>query len=90
MASYASGGVNKLIFTQQDRMRLLDAEQYLLVDSPAPFVSRITLNRPEKKNSMNHELRAQLFNQLFLNDQDPDIRVTIIRGAGTSFCSALT
>jgi len=70
-----------------DRASLLQGEQYILVDSPAPNVSRITLNRPDKRNSMNHELRAQLFNQLQLNDQDPDVRVTIIRGAGGSFCS---
>ena len=31
--------------------------------------------------------RAQLFNQLQINDQDPDVRVTIIRGAGANFCS---
>uniref|UniRef100_A0A7S3PJ47 3-hydroxyisobutyryl-CoA hydrolase n=1 Tax=Aplanochytrium stocchinoi TaxID=215587 RepID=A0A7S3PJ47_9STRA len=87
MASYASGGINKLIFSMKDRVKLLDGEQFIEIDRPAPFVSRITLNRPEKRNCMNHELRGQLFNQLQLNDQDPDIRVTIIRGAGKSFCA---
>eukprot|EP00510_Aplanochytrium_minuta_P008435 CAMPEP_0184045040 /NCGR_PEP_ID=MMETSP0956-20121227/655_1 /TAXON_ID=627963 /ORGANISM="Aplanochytrium sp, Strain PBS07" /LENGTH=312 /DNA_ID=CAMNT_0026336219 /DNA_START=137 /DNA_END=1075 /DNA_ORIENTATION=- len=87
MASYASVGISKMIHSMKDRVKLLDGEQFIEVDRPAPFVSRITLNRPEKRNCMNHELRAQLFNQLQLNDQDPDIRVTIIRGAGKSFCA---
>ncbi len=69
MAMYQGGiaGVgNKLIFTAADRLKLLEGEQYILIDQPAPLVSRITLNRPEKHNCMNHELRAQLFNQLQL------------------------
>ena len=74
-------GVRKVIHSMADRPILLEGEQYIIVDSPAPYISRITLNRPDKRNSMNHELRAQLFNQLQMNDQDPDIRVTIIRGA---------
>jgi len=87
MATYANSGLKRLIFNAKDRAALLDGEQYIVVDRPAMFVSRITLNRPDKRNCMNHELRAQLFNQLELNDQDPDTRVTIIRGAGTSFCA---
>lgn len=89
MAMYRSNapGVKTVIHSMADRPILLQGEQYILVDSPAPHISRITLNRPEMRNSMNHELRAQLFNQLQMNDQDPDVRVTIVRGAGTSFCS---
>uniref|UniRef100_A0A7S2SE92 Enoyl-CoA hydratase n=1 Tax=Mucochytrium quahogii TaxID=96639 RepID=A0A7S2SE92_9STRA len=87
MASYASSGLKKLIHSETDRVSLLEGEQFLIVDRPAPLVSRITLNRPEKRNCMNHQLRGQLFNQLFLNDQDPDTRVTILRGAGKSFCA---
>ena len=34
---------------------------------------------------MTQRTRAQIFNQLQLNDQDPDVRVTIIRGAGGNF-----
>ena len=88
MAMYRNApGTKKLIHSMADRPKLLEGEQFIIVDSPAPFISRITLNRPDKRNSMNHELRGQLFNQLQINDQDPDVRVTIIRGAGKSFCS---
>src|SRR5262245_41709708 len=57
----------------------------ILVDEPAPMISRITMNRPEKRNALNHPLRGAIFEQLRANDQNPDVRVTIIRGAGPSF-----
>ena len=57
----------------------------IIVDEPAKFVSRITMNRPEKRNALNHPLRGAILTQLKENDQNDDIRVTIIRGAGPSF-----
>ena len=57
----------------------------VLIDSPAPHVARFTLNRPEKRNALNNPLRGQLIEGLQAADVDPDIRVSIIRGAGTSF-----
>jgi enoyl-CoA hydratase len=57
----------------------------ILVDDPAPMVRRITMNRPEKRNALNHPLRGAILDTLRANDQDPDVRVTIIRGAGPSF-----
>jgi len=57
----------------------------VLVDAPAAGVCRITLNRPEKRNALNNPLRAALFEALHSADDDPEVRVTIIRGAGTCF-----
>jgi enoyl-CoA hydratase/carnithine racemase len=57
----------------------------ILVDEPAPMVSRITMNRPDKRNALNHALRGAVLAQLRANDADRDVRVTIIRGAGPSF-----
>ena len=57
----------------------------ILVDAPAPRVRRITMNRPEKRNSLVHPLRGAILDTLRANDQDPDVSVTIIRGAGPSF-----
>jgi enoyl-CoA hydratase len=59
--------------------------QKIIVDHPLPRVQRITLNRPEKRNPLSNELRTELFHALETGDQNPDIRVTIIRGAGPCF-----
>ena len=60
---------------------------HILLDSPLPGVRRITLNRPEKRNALNNRLRAEIFATLEAHDRDPDVRVTIVRGAGPAFCS---
>lgn len=57
----------------------------LLIDEPAPLVRRLTLNRPEKRNALSNELRAEVFAALEAADSDPDVRVTVIRGAGACF-----
>jgi len=57
----------------------------ILIDEPAPLVRRITLNRPEKRNALNHALRGDILNALREADQDPSVRVTIVRGAGKCF-----
>src|SRR6478752_1902116 len=57
----------------------------VLVDDPAPGVRRITLNRPEKRNALNHDLRGGLIDALRRADMDQDVRVSIVRGAGTCF-----
>jgi len=61
--------------------------QYLLVDTPAEHVRRITLNRPEKRNALSNPLRSELFAALEAHDRDPEVRVTILRGAGPCFSS---
>jgi enoyl-CoA hydratase len=57
----------------------------IIVDDPRPYVRRITLNRPEKRNPLSNELRTELFAALEAADTDPEVRVTIIRGAGSCF-----
>jgi enoyl-CoA hydratase len=57
----------------------------VLVDDPAPHVRRVTMNRPEKRNALNHALRGQLLHALQQGDADPDVHVMIVRGAGPSF-----
>jgi len=57
----------------------------ILVDDAAPFVRRITLNRPDKRNAISTPLRVELLEALRAHDQDPEVRVTIIRGAGPCF-----
>ena len=59
--------------------------QKIIVDRPSENVQRIMLNRPEKRNPLSNELRTEMFHALESGDQDPDVRVTIIRGAGPCF-----
>jgi enoyl-CoA hydratase len=57
----------------------------ILVDEPARRVRRITMNRPEKRISLIHPLRGAILDTLREHDADPEVSVTIIRGAGSSF-----
>jgi enoyl-CoA hydratase len=57
----------------------------LLTDDPAPKVRRLTLNRPEKRNALNDELRGALFDALRAADRDREISVIVIRGGGSCF-----
>ena len=61
--------------------------QHILVDEPLPGVSRITLNRPNSRNALNNTLRSEIYGTLEANDNDPDVKVTILRGAGKAFCA---
>ena len=61
--------------------------ELVLVDTPCEGVRRLTLNRPEKRNALSNALRAELHRALEANDRDPDVRCTILRGAGKCFSS---
>lgn len=61
------------------------AYEWILVDRPLERVQRITLNRPRQRNPLSNALRAELFDALIQADQDPELAVTIIRGAGGNF-----
>ncbi len=65
--------------------RSADDYTVVLVDDPRPNVRRVTLNRPEKRNALNHALRGQVIHALQQGDADPDVHVMIVRGAGPSF-----
>ena len=43
------------------------------------------MNRPEKRNALNHPLRGAILERPARGDQDDDVHVQIIRGAGPSF-----
>src|SRR5215470_14821267 len=59
----------------------------LLTDDPLPGVRRLTLNRPDKRNALNNELRGAILAGLQAADADPVVKVSILRGAGPSFSS---
>jgi enoyl-CoA hydratase/carnithine racemase len=63
------------------------SHQCITVDAPAAGVARITLNRPEKRNAINSQMRTELFDALHAHDEDASVRVTVVRGAGPCFSS---
>jgi 2-(1,2-epoxy-1,2-dihydrophenyl)acetyl-CoA isomerase len=50
-------------------------------------VARITLNRPDKKNAMLLAMRDELAQLAEQINDDSDIRVVILTGAGSDFCA---
>ncbi len=62
-----------------------DDQSVVIINEPAPRVRRITMNRPEKRNALNHPLRGAILQALREADQDSDVSTMIIRGAGPSF-----
>ena len=58
----------------------------VLVDDDAA-VRTVTLNRPQKRNAIDIELRIALAEAIESADRDPGIRVVIVTGAGSVFCS---
>jgi enoyl-CoA hydratase len=63
------------------------SEQLVTVEDAALHVRYVTLNRPDKRNAISTPLRAQLFSALQSHDNDDDVRVSIVRGAGVCFSS---
>jgi enoyl-CoA hydratase len=64
---------------------LMAGPDVLLIDEPAPGVRRLTMNRPEKRNALNNALRGAIFAALEAADRDPNVRVSVLRGAGPCF-----
>src|SRR2546428_12724215 len=53
----------------------------------ADGVATITLNRPERRNALNTALLDELRLRFDELERDARVRVVVIRGAGTAFCS---
>lgn len=67
---------------------MLDGYQgykWLLFDEPSPGVLRITLNRPERLNALDHEGHRELADIWRKIDRDHAVRAVILRGAGRAF-----
>jgi enoyl-CoA hydratase/carnithine racemase len=50
-------------------------------------ISSITLNRPERRNALNHQLLQEITGALNELDKHKDVRVIILKGAGRGFCA---
>ena len=59
----------------------------LVLRDPTPWGVRLTLNRPDKLNALNAELRDELADAIAAAAADERVRVIAIAGAGRAFCS---
>ncbi|MTD53179.1 enoyl-CoA hydratase/isomerase family protein [Amycolatopsis pithecellobii] len=59
----------------------------VVLSDPAPHVREIRLNRPEKLNALNGELRSALAGALRAVRADEDVRVVVLSGEGRAFCT---
>jgi len=59
----------------------------IAISEAAPGVQIVTLNRPEKRNAIDNQMRAELLQALQRADGDAAVRVSVVRGAGPCFSS---
>ncbi len=63
----------------------LDYEVVIYEANHESHVAKVTMNRPEKRNALSHQLRAEIFHALKVAEHDNDINVIILKGAGPCF-----
>ena len=61
----------------------------VLIEKASPQISVVTLNRPERRNSLTIELLTELIAAVNSAANEPSQRVLILRGAGAAFCTGL-
>src|SRR5436853_2923347 len=61
----------------------------VLVEKLTPQITQITLNRPERRNSLTIELLNDLISAVKTASDQHTERVIILRGAGAAFCTGL-
>ena len=52
-------------------------------------VATITLNRPDRMNTISRAMLGELTDHLLAADKDPKVRVVILTGSGRAFCAGL-
>ncbi|KUI31810.1 enoyl-CoA hydratase [Mycobacterium sp. IS-1496] len=62
-------------------------DSYVLVDRPRPQVAVVTLNRPERMNSMAFDVMVPLCDVLHELTYDNSVRAVVLTGAGRGFSS---
>jgi methylglutaconyl-CoA hydratase len=50
-------------------------------------VGTIVLNRPEKRNALNDEVVSELMSAFTVAEEDADVKIVVLKGAGESFCA---
>ncbi|MBV8927782.1 MAG: enoyl-CoA hydratase [Mycobacteriaceae bacterium] len=68
-------------------MACTPVNDFVLVDRPRPHVALVTLNRPERMNSMAFDVMVPLKNVLADIAYDNTVRAVVLTGAGNGFSS---
>jgi len=68
---------------------MLERENFetILIDKRANGVVLATLNRPERLNAVNGRMHTELANIFREADNDDDVKVLVLTGAGRAFCA---
>src|ERR1043166_8253126 len=61
----------------------------VLIEKKTPQITVLTLNRPERRNSLSLQLLTELIAAIKVASDEPAERVLILRGAGAAFCTGL-
>lgn len=61
----------------------------VLIEKQSPQITVVTLNRPERRNSLTIQLLNELIAAVKVASDQPQERVLILRGAGEAFCTGL-
>jgi methylglutaconyl-CoA hydratase len=61
----------------------------VLIEKQSPQITIVTLNRPERRNSLTIELLNELIAAIKVASDQAAERVLILRGAGAAFCTGL-
>jgi len=66
-----------------------DTDAAEVLYAKADHIATITLNRPERMNTISGPMLRQLTERLLEADADKDVRVVILTGTGRAFCAGL-
>ena len=61
----------------------------VMIEKQSPQITVVTLNRPERRNSLTIELLNELIAAINVTSDQSEQRVLILRGAGAAFCTGL-
>lgn len=61
--------------------------QTLSLEVDAQGIATLMLNRPDSRNALNVQMCAEFLQVLDAIEQDSQVRVVLVRGAGTVFCA---
>ena len=64
-------------------------EEAEVLYAAADHVATITLNRPERMNTISRAMLSQLTERLLEADADKDVRAVVLTGTGRAFCAGL-